>query len=426
MNLDRTIAPGYKEIDTYVLPEANTIKLDNGIPLHFIQSGLQPAVRLELIFKGGNWYEPVPGCAHFAIKMLAEGTTSKSAKEIQEMFAYYGAFPEFSSGMDHASITVYALSKHLQHLLPLLVELVSEATFPENELDALKNISRQTLKVNQEKTAFLAGSKYRELLFGATHPYGYFLSDEAIEAVQSTALSDFYNKNFTTTTCEIVLSGGFEEGVEKLINNTLGTGKWGKADKHPFTGKEHTLPAFTKQVVIEKADALQSSIRMGRKMFTLDHPDYSQMYCLNELFGGYFGSRLMQNIREEKGYTYGISSNLVHYKKEGYWVIGTDVKKEFATQTLEEIYKEMRKLREEKIESSELETVRNYMLGSFVNSINTPFAIADKFKTIHFNGLDYGFYRHYFKTLQSITADSLHALAVKYFDENAMTEVIAG
>ncbi len=424
--IDRTIAPSYKSIDSYILPEAVSGKLDNGIPLHLILSGTQPVVRIELIFKAGNWYEPVFGCAHFVAKMLSEGTSKHTARQIQDKFAYYGAFPEFNAGMDHASVTVYTLSRHLEALLPLLHEIVSEASFPEEELANAKNISLQGLKVNKEKTAFLAGSKIREMLFGGEHPYGYLLSEKNIEAIGVQVLQDFYKKSYTVHNCEIVISGAGEVDFAALTNKYLGSDNWGKKDTLPYNGKEFSAVNFSKREVISKEAAVQSSVRIGRKLFPVSHPDYFNMYCLNEIFGGYFGSRLMQNIREDKGYTYGINSNLITYKNEGYFIIGTDVKREFTTHTLEEVYKEMKRLKEEKVPQGELETVRNYMLGSFVNSVTTPFAVADKFKTVHFNGMGYDFYRHYFNTLKNITPETIMATAHKYFDENSMSESIAG
>jgi zinc protease len=423
---DRTIAPSYKSIDSYILPEATSVTLHNGIPLHMILSGTQPVVRIELIFSAGNWYEPSPGCAHFTAKMLSEGTSKRTAKEIQEKFAYYGAFPEFNSGMDHASITVYTLSKHLESLLPLIHELVSESVFPEKELESVRNITLQGLKVNKEKTAFLAGSKFREMLFGPEHPYGYYLSEDAIEAVHVHGLQDFYKRNYTIQNCEIIVSGAGNLDFVTLINKYLGADHWGKSDGPSYKGKEFHEPHFIKRELISKEAAVQSSIRMGKKLFSISHPDYFSMYCLNEIFGGYFGSRLMQNIREDKGYTYGINSNLVTYKNEGYFVIGTDVKREFTQHTLDEVYKEMKRMKEEKVSAEELNTVRNYMLGSFVNSITTPFAVADKFKTIHFNSLGYDFYSHYFSTLKNITPEILMATAHKYFDENSISESVAG
>jgi len=424
--LDRTITPAFKEIDSYILPEGQSSKLDNGIPFHIISTGTQPVVRIELVFNAGNFYEPEFGIAHFTAKMLAEGTKSKSAKEIQERFAFFGAFPEFTAGLDKATVTLYTLTKHLEAILPLLFELVSEATFPEAELEKQKNITLQGLRVNKEKTSFLAGSKFKGMLFGEAHPYGYSLSEEHIQHINHQTLVDFYNKSYTIKNCEIIIAGAGDLDFQEITNRLFGKNNWGKTDSTPYTGKKHSTSLFKKREAIHKENAVQSSIRMGKKMFPITHPDYFNFYFLNEIFGGYFGSRLMQNIREDKGYTYGISSNIITNIEEGYFVIGSDVKKEFTQQTIDEIYKEIKKIKEEKISANELESVRNYMLGSFVNSITTPFSIADKFKTIHFNGLGYDFYKNYFNTIRSINPETVINTAQKYLSEESMIEVTAG
>jgi predicted Zn-dependent peptidase len=150
------------------------------------------------------------------------------------------------------------------------------------------------------------------------------------------------------------------------------------------------------------------------------------MLVLNEVFGGYFGSRLMKNIREEKGFTYGISSNLVTLRHEGYLVIGTDVKKEFTGLTLDEVYKEMEILRNGPVGEEELQTVKNYMIGSFAGSLNSPFAIADNFKSIYFEGLTYDFFEHYIENILHTSAGDLVYLANTYLQPDSLLEVVVG
>jgi zinc protease len=424
--LDRTIGPSFQKISDYTLPEAKTMALDNGIPLHLVLSGTQPVVRLEIIFKTGSWDDTRPGLAQFTAKMLTEGTQRHTSKKIQEKIAYYGAFIEVSAGMSTSILTLYTLSKHLESLLPLLYELVALSAFPEEELKNAQNIAIQGLKVNLEKTAFIAGNTFRELLFGSSHPYGHFLTEEEISVITVASLQACYKKQFTPANCELIVAGNGDEDFHALLNTYLGQDFWGKADGLVQTKEINAIAPFQKRVVTQKKGALQSSIRMGKKLFTNAHPDYFNMYFLNEVLGGYFGSRLMQNIREDKGYTYGINSSLVNYRYEGYLVIGTDVKKEVTEQTIEEVYKEIKLLRSEPVSDNEMETVRNYMLGTFVNSISNPFAIADKFKTIRFNGLEYSFYRQYFDTIKNISAETILTTATKYLDENSISESIAG
>ena len=189
------------------------------------------------------------------------------------------------------------------------------------------------------------------------------------------------------------------------------------------------MPAFKKaekEFIIKKEDSVQSSIRYGRMLFNHTNQDYFDVYVLNEILGGYFGSRLMQNIREEKGYTYGIHSSVVPMQEGGYFVIGTDVKREFTKYTLVEIEKELQRLIDEPVSDNELLTVKNYMLGSFVGDIQTSFAIADKYKTIYFHGLGYDYYDRFFARIQSITAQDIQAVAKKYLNPSDMSYVVAG
>jgi zinc protease len=179
-------------------------------------------------------------------------------------------------------------------------------------------------------------------------------------------------------------------------------------------------------ILIEKEGAMQSSIRMGKQLITRKHPDFFTMMLLNEILGGYFGSRLMKNIREEKGLTYGISSNLALFGQAGYFVIGTDVKREFTQQTIDEIHKEIKILQTELVTENELETVKNYMVGSFAGSLNTPFDITDRYKVIFSENLPLDFYQNYIPNIQQISNVMLLEAANKYLDVDSLFEIVVG
>ena len=190
---------------------------------------------------------------------------------------------------------------------------------------------------------------------------------------------------------------------------------------------EHSFGDISRsEATIEKPDSLQSSIRLGRRIIHKTHGDYIGLVILNELFGGFFGSRLMKNIREEKGYTYGVHSSIISNIYDNFWVIGTDVKKEFVKDTIEQIYLEMDRLGSDLISQEELELVQNYMLGHFVSSLETSFALADKFKNIHFFGQDYSFYDQYVDTINSITPEHLIELASTYLKPAAFKKAVVG
>jgi predicted Zn-dependent peptidase len=423
--LNRSIPPAFQTLEKVHLPQVQSQSLSNGYKLHWLNAGEQPVVRIELIFKAGNWFETTKGTSYFTTKMLNEGTSRRSARQINEFVDQFGAFIEFNHGQDRMNITLYTVSKHLPKLLPLLEEIVLESVFPEKELENIKTITAQNLKVNQEKTSYVAQTRFRELLFGAMHPYGRNLYEQDIQSIEAPQLRQYYQTTIRHQPCDILLCGNIDDATLALVRNTFERMPVDLQGQPGASINPNGLPAHANDTV-EKEGSLQSTIRVGKRLFTRKHPDYFKMLVLNEVFGGYFGSRLMKNIREEKGFTYGISSNLVTLRHEGFLVIGTDVKREFTGLTLEEVYKEMAILRNEPIGEEELQTVKNYMIGSFAGSLNSPFAIADNFKTIYFEGLTYDFFDHYLENILHTRAQDLLDLANTYLQPESMLEVVVG
>lgn len=421
--LDRTLAPAINPINRFHLPKVETVSFSNGNTLHKFALGTQPVVRVEWIFNTGSRMEEKTGTSFFTAKMLAEGTSTLTSPQIQEFLAQYGAFLEVNPGNERINITLFSLEKHLAVLIPFIKNLLTDSIFPEEQLTKMKQIQSQGIQVNLEKTAYVAGVAFRELLFNNNHPYGKHLDLPVIDALEKTDLLRFFKEELLNKTCDIILTGGFSAESVTLIDQQFGT------DKVIASHAKKPLPALLKparEIVIEKEGSVQSSLRYGRILFNHSHADYFDAYIMNEILGGYFGSRLMQNIREEKGYTYGIHSSIVPMQEGGYFVIGTDVKREFTRNTIEEIEKELQLLIDVPVSENELETVKNYMLGSFVGDIQTPFSIADKYKTIFFHELGYDYYDRFFARIQSITAADIQTIAKKYFAPAEMSYVIAG
>ncbi len=422
--LDRTISPDFQTITSVNIPPVRIITLSNGIPLYIVNVGEQPVIKVEFSFEAGNWQEPQNGVSLFTAKMISEGTTKYSSSEISEYFDKFGSFTESGQGLDRANFVVYGLKKHLPSLLPMVQELLNEATFPENELETLKNIQLQTLQVNSEKTAFIANKTFRKKVFGDIHPYGNSMTEEAIEGINRNVLIEFYKNYWKSKPYRIYLSGNVGDDEIKLMEQYFGSQKISQSiDNQIFTNQ---VLAKGEHVLIQKEGAMQSSIRMGKQLMTRKHPDFFTMMLLNEVLGGYFGSRLMKNIREEKGLTYGISSNLALFGQAGYFVIGTDVKREFTQQTIDEIHKEIIILQTQLISLSELEVVKNYMVGSFAGSLNTPFDITDRYKVIFSENLPLDFYNRYIPSIQQISDIMLLEAANKYLDVDSLFEIVVG
>ena len=424
MMLDRTIAPPSKKIEHVNIPKAEIILLDNQIPVYAVQAGEQDVSRLELIFEAGSRFETNTGESLFTSKMITEGTKNYFGTQISEYFDQFGAFLEINQSTERLVMTVHGMTKHLPKLLPMLQEMISESVIPEKELLMHKNIASQTLKVNLEKTAYVAGQTFREQIYGATHPYGKSLNQSLIEKISQESIKDFYEKQIQGKQLKIFLSGKFGKDEIKALNDTFG--QMSLKNTENVGSSTDFSPLKAENILVKKPENLQSSIRLGRKLFNRSHPDFFKFLVTNTIFGGYFGSRLMKNIREDKGFTYGISSSLVPQKDGGYLVMGTDVKKEFTQQTLDEIFKEIKILQTEPVDENELETAKNYMIGSFVGSLNTPFEVADRQKIILLDELPADYYENYIKNIRAVSASEVMEIANKYYNPEDMCEVVVG
>ncbi len=424
MILDRTIAPPSRKIEHVNIPKAEKTLLDNQIPVYSVRAGEQPVIRLELIFDAGSRFETNTGEAFFASKMLTEGTKQHSGAEISEFLDQYGAFLEINQSSERLVITVHGMTKHLPNLLPMLQEMISESVIPEKELLMQKNIASQNLKVSLEKTAYVAGQVFREQIYGATHPYGKSLNPTLIDNISRASVKDFYQKQIQGKLFKIFLSGKFGENEINALNQSFGQMSVKKSENEG--NSTDFVPLKVENMLVERPENSQSSIRLGRKLFNRSHPDFFKFLVTNTVFGGYFGSRLMKNIREDKGFTYGISSSLVPQKDGGYLVMGTDVKKEFTQQTLNEIFKEIKILQTEPIDENELETAKNYMIGSFVGSLNTPFEVADRQKVILLDELPADYYENYITNIRAVSPTEVMEIANKYYNPEDMCEVVVG
>ncbi len=422
--LDRTLPPAFQPVPDVQLPPVETHALTNGMPLYVVAFDQQPVLRVEVNLEAGAWYETRPATSFFAWKLLAEGTTTRTSAQLSDAFDSYGAFLELNSSFDRGSLVVYCQPKHLANVLPLMADLLTNATHPEKEFDDLQTITLQNLKVSYEKNSHVAGVRFRQKLYG-NHPYGRSQHPDTVGTLPRAEAVAFYDQHIRQQPFRVMLAGQVTSAHRVLVNDFLG--------KLPVVPRQngHPTPAPTAQTDlgpehIDKPDSLQSSIRMGRMLVKRDHPDFYKLLVLNEVLGGYFGSRLMKNIREEKGYTYGISSTIGAFRHAGHFLIGTDVKREFTEQTIGEIWKEIARLRNEPVPADELTVVQNYMAGEFVGSLNTPFEIADRYKLILYDGLPADFLNRYISRIRGVSSADIQDMARTYLAPGSLLEVVVG
>lgn len=417
--LDRTVAPAATPINEIKIPLAEKSILANGIPLYSLNIASQEAVKIDLILQSGVVQEDLNGQSFMASKMLLEGTSKLGSSEIAEKLDFYGAFVDINSGFDNFTFTVYTLNKFVKEVLSIVQELLSDSIWPEEEFELAKKIKLQELQINNEKSNIVASKQFRRNLFGENHPYGTILTPSDIsELSREDSLSFFQNKLLSSP--QIIVSGKVTNEVTETIGDAFGQLH---VSENPVSTGSFTI---LKNNDLVRKDGMQSSIRIGQMSLDRNHKDVHLLSVTNSVFGGYFGSRLMKNIREDKGYTYGIYSSIAHLNEAAFQVISADVKREFTQNTIDEIFKEMRLLKSELVGENELRAATNYLLGQFLSSLDSPFNIATKFKSVLLAGVDYQYYYDYLDTLKSVTPDQILDTANKYFNEDDLVQVVVG
>lgn len=421
---DRTIQPTVNSIDHIDVVKAEKRLLGNGIPVHFINAGTQDVVKIDFIFEAGTWFQTKNLVASICNSMLEEGSENYSAGEIAEKFDFYGAYLQLSIDQNQGFVNIVTLSKYLPAILEVTEDLIKRSVFPDHELDVLLAKNKQKWLVENEKVRTLCQKKFTQVMFGDNHPYTINNKLEDFDRIRRDELMEFYKSYYHSGNCHILVAGKVDEEVLNLLNIYFGGDDWRQ--------KQADFPEYTihsdvkKRHHVEKANGIQSAIRVGKFWVPKTHPDFHGLSILVTILGGYFGSRLMANIREEKGYTYGIGSFVLTLKQASYLVISSEVGNEYVEPTLTEIALEMRRLQTEPVSENELVTVKNYLLGEFLRDFDGPFALASSFKAINDFGLDYSFYDDYLHVLRNITSAEIMNLAQQYLNPDECYTVVAG
>ncbi len=423
--IDRTSAPFIKdaiEFDLKLKPYQKMV-LNNGVEVYAINAGEQELLQLEIVFYAGNSYEKNKGVALATNFMLKNGTSNKSAFQINEHFEYYGAYCNRSCYNETAVLSLHTLSKHLNVLLPVMREMITEASFPESELDIFKQNSQQKLQVNLKKCDFVANRLIDAYLFGEEHPYGKYLSAENYQSLTTDQLKEHFQQYYVNGSAVIFVAGKLPADLFEQLNQQFGDLAITKNGQTLPT--QLVIPAVQKkQHISNDPNGVQAAIRIARPFPNRHHPDFMNVMVLNTLFGGFFGSRLMSNIREDKGYTYGIHSYVQNHIQESAWMISTEAGKDVSEATVTEVYNEMAMLRNTLIDEEELLLVRNYMIGSILGDLDGPFQIIGRWKNIILNDLDEQYFYDSIKVIKTISAEDIKVLAEKYLKPEDFYELV--
>ncbi|MDR0659209.1 MAG: insulinase family protein [Prevotellaceae bacterium] len=423
---DRSKAPSFNVPKRLVFPKPEEYELRNGLKLTAVNSGTSDIVRLSLVFNAGSRYQNQTFVASATLNMLSEGTRKYDAAKIAELLDFYGSALEVNIDRDFACISSYSLNKYLKETLEVLEQLVKYPTFPEEELKVYTQKHKERLIFERERIDKQAVELMVAALYGAMHPYGSFGKPEDYDSLTAKQLSEFHHSYYSPTNAFAVVSGKLSSNTISLVEDFLGSDSWG-SPVIPADTKDFTIHhSIEKQLLKEMSDSVQSAIRIGKIMFSRTHPDYNGMTILNTIFGGYFGSRLMKNIREEKGYAYGIYSMLVGMKESGYFTIATETGIDYTTDCINEIRKELDILQNIPIKEEELALVKNYIIGDLLRSLDGPIALADVLIDLKQSKLEYTQVNDFFNEVVAITPNRLQELANTYLNTDTFTEVVVG
>ncbi len=421
---NRNLIPHIVPLSEPVLLPYQSFKLNNGIEVVYIHDPSQNVFKMDAIFEAGVYYQSQPLLASTAINMLNEGTRLHSAEEIADIFDFYGAYTDFYCGLNKSELSLISLCKYARETITMLVEMLTESVIPEKELDIYLTNKHQEFRINNEKTAFLARKKFSELLFGPAHPYANQISDQDFTSLSAAKVRQFYHQYIQADHCRIMICGNVNDTILQILTEQFSRlqspAQTTGLPKHPFQ------PAPAGHYHIEKNNAVQSSLRIGKNGIRLTDPDYAGFMLLNTILGGYFGSRLMSNIREDKGYTYGIHSFNVSMPQNSYWCIATDLNNEYAAVTIEEIFKEIHRLQTEPVPEDELMLVKNFLYGDLLRELDGVFAQSDALKHKLNYGRDNQIYLQMIQQIKACTAEDLLVLAHKYLNTDDMYIVTAG
>lgn len=421
--MNRSIPPTIKEITKVELPFPELITFRNGIPVYLTPAFDLPVLKLEIVFFAGRPWEKKKLASKITGKTIKEGVASKTSKEISAWFDFYGASINTQANLDYITISLYCLTRYFYQVLPLLEEIIKAPLFPEIEIETYIKNSIKKLQIDLTKPEVIAYRTITENMFGSNHPYGYNSTEELYKLINRNDIIEHYKFNYNPSRCHIFLSGGYNDTTLKELECAFGNWELKDLIKPSFAEAEECIPS---KIDLKLDNIVQSAVRIGRKLFTRNHPDYADMFILNTLLGGFFGSRLNMNIRESKGYTYNISSSLDTFTFDGCLIISSEMSSKHKNKAIKLIFNEFHMLQHEPVDEPELIQLKRYLMGSLIMAIDGPFNANGIIKTLIADGVPLSTWDKVVERIQNITSKDILHIAQKYLHKEDFWVVTTG
>lgn len=408
-------------VPEFKVPEKTILK--NQIEI-FEFPGIVPEIsRVDIVFNSGKWTESAPMIANSVAKLFKSGTRKHTAYQMSESIDFLGSTINVYAGYHGFTIAIYSMKKNLIKTLNLMMECLKENVFPEDELENyIKNLKSKQL-IREEKTEVIADRTLKNAIFGKNHPYGYESSQDFIDQINLEEIRKYFLQEIQTKKPTIYISGTF--GDEEI--NFLETLFSDETYQEENDNIEHKIqPSIEYIQNIKKDKSAQTSLAIGVQSIHKTHEDYALLSLTNTIFGGYFGSRLMSNIREEKGYTYGIYSILQTYKKSGAIFVQTETSHEHAISCVNEVKTEIQKLQEHLISDDEMKQARNYLLGKYLSRMDGAFSQMELYKNFQIEGIDIQYFNKFADTILNMSKDVVRDMAQKHYNFDTMYQITVG
>src|SRR6267143_1533375 len=408
-------------------PKRTRTRLSSGLEVILAEAHSIPKFHGELFFRSGNAAvaDRAPGLAEITATVVRTGTAKRASRQIEEGLRRIGADLSSSAGADTSAISFAGLSEFSEPLLDLVNELAREAAFPEAEFERERRQTLEEVKLERTQPGFLASERLRKVLFGA-HPYGEVSASEAqVAAYKREDLQAVYRESYTPENALLLLVGDFDsQEMLKTAEKVFGEWKGVRPTAKTFAAPPN--PRGRRVYLVHVPGAVQAQVLAGCHAITRKHPDWIKLGLTNSLYGGAFNSRLVMNIREDKGYTYSPRSSVNPLRQYGYFSISAAVRNDVVAASLTEIFYELDKLRALPVPEPELADARNYVSGVFSLGLATQDGLLSQLATVALNDLPDDYLETYREKVRALTPDDLLSAARKYFDSSNLQIVVVG
>jgi zinc protease len=412
----------------FEVPKVKRFKLKNGLKVILAESHKLPLVGMELVVKTGSAANPKgqAGLADLTADMLDEGTKTRTALQIADDVATLGATLSTNAGWDASSVSVTSLSENLDQALAIWADVLLHPAFDDKELSRVRDNLLTGLKRRKDSPPAIASLTFSRVLYGQDHPYGWPTNgtEESVKGLATTDLKKFWESYYHPNNAVLVVAGDITEAdlrgkLEPLLKEWKSKGVVARA--LPKT------PAISKQKVflVDKLGAPQSSIRVGLIGINRKSPDYYKALVMNHILGGSF-KRLMMNLREAKGWTYGVGSSFEARRTAGPWMAGGEFVAAHTAESVSEILKEVKSLRDEDISDKELQETKDELVKAFPARFATVNQVAGQMASLAVYDLPDNELESYTKKVSAVTRADVRKMAQKYLNSEHMAIVVVG